>query len=110
MNSRCGPRVGVPMHTLDVAALAKAGGSPLPAGGPVAKSVLFASGGGPIGLLHDGDRIVIDAEENLLAVEVADEEMAARRAAWAMPPYKETRGTLHKYIKNVASASLGHVV
>ena len=40
---------------------------------------------------------------------VPDEEMAARRAAWATPPYKATRGTLYKYIKNVKSASEGCV-
>ena len=37
------------------------------------------------------------------------EELAARRKAWTPPPYKATRGTLYKYIKNVKSASEGCV-
>jgi dihydroxy-acid dehydratase len=35
--------------------------------------------------------------------------MSKRRAAWKMPPYKATRGTLYKYIKTVKSASEGCV-
>ncbi len=68
-----------------------------------------AQEGGPIGLLKDGDVITIDAENNALSVAVSDQEMAARRAAWSMPPYKAIRGTLHKYIKNVKNASEGCV-
>ena len=40
---------------------------------------------------------------------LSDAELAARRAAWKAPPYKHTRGTLYKYIKNVKSASEGCV-
>lgn len=65
--------------------------------------------GGPIGLVKNGDQITIDADANQLAVDVSDEEMAARRAAWEAPPFKATRGTLYKYIKNVKSASEGCV-
>ncbi len=68
-----------------------------------------AQEGGPIGLVRDGDLITIDAQENLLAVGVTDEEMARRRKEWKMPPYKATRGTLYKYIKNVKTASEGCV-
>ena len=46
-------------------------------------------------------RITIDADTNVLAVDVSDGEMEKRRAAWTMPPYKEDRGTLRKYIKAV---------
>ena len=35
--------------------------------------------------------------------------MSTRRAAWKKPPYKVTRGTLYKYVKNVKSASEGCV-
>jgi len=35
--------------------------------------------------------------------------MSKRKAAWTMPPYKATRGTLYKYIKNVKNASDGCV-
>ncbi len=68
-----------------------------------------AQEGGTIALLRDGDRITIDAEANTLHVDLPDEELARRRAAWKMPPYKATRGTLYKYIKNVKPASLGCV-
>ncbi|MCU0715393.1 MAG: dihydroxy-acid dehydratase [Pirellula sp.] len=65
--------------------------------------------GGPFALVRDGDIVTIDAEKNLLNVDVADEEMAKRKAEWKAPPLKATRGTLYKYIKNVKSASEGCV-
>jgi dihydroxy-acid dehydratase len=68
-----------------------------------------AQEGGPIGLIRDGDVITIDAETKRLDVDVSDEEFARRRAGWQMPPYKATRGTLYKYIKNVKDASQGCV-
>jgi dihydroxy-acid dehydratase len=68
-----------------------------------------AQDGGPIGLIRDGDVIRIDADANTLDVDVSESEMQARRKAWTMPPYKATRGTLYKYIKNVKDASEGCV-
>jgi dihydroxy-acid dehydratase len=68
-----------------------------------------AQEGGPIALVRNGDRITIDAEKNLLNVELSGEELATRRKAWRMPPYKSERGTLAKYIRLVKSASLGCV-
>jgi dihydroxy-acid dehydratase len=68
-----------------------------------------AQEGGPIGLIRDGDVITIDAQTKRLDVDVSDEEFARRRADWQMPPYKATRGTLYKYIKNVKDASQGCV-
>jgi dihydroxy-acid dehydratase len=68
-----------------------------------------AQEGGPIALVQTGDKITIDAEKRTIDMHVSDAEMAARRAAWTMPPYKATRGTLYKYIKNVKSASEGCV-
>ena len=68
-----------------------------------------AQDGGPLALIVDGDIVTIDAERNLLAMAVSDEELARRRACWKMPPYKATRGTLFKYIKNVKNASDGCV-
>ncbi len=65
--------------------------------------------GGPLGLLRDGDVITIDAEKNRLDVELSEQELAARKAAFTPPPFKFTRGTLYKYIKNVKSASEGCV-
>lgn len=68
-----------------------------------------AQEGGPIALIQNGDRITIDAEHNRIDVTVSDAEMECRRAQWRMPPYKVSRGTLYKYIKNVKNASLGCV-
>jgi len=68
-----------------------------------------AQEGGPLALIKTGDVITVDAESKSLSVAVSDEEMARRKAAWVMPPYKATRGTLYKYIKNVKDASQGCV-
>ena len=68
-----------------------------------------AQEGGPLALIHDGDVITIDADKNELSVAVSEAEMAKRRAAWKMPAYKATRGTLFKYIKVVKNASEGCV-
>ena len=42
-------------------------------------------------------------------MDVNEAELARRKAGWNAPPYKATRGTLYKYIKNVKSASEGCV-
>ena len=64
--------------------------------------------GGPIGLVQDGDIIEIDAEKRTInALDIADEDWKKRKAAWKAPPLEATSGTLHKYIKLVASASQG---
>jgi dihydroxy-acid dehydratase len=68
-----------------------------------------AQEGGPIALIRTGDRITIDAEKNLLTVDLSDHELAARRELWRMPPFKATRGALAKYIRVVKSASFGCV-
>jgi dihydroxy-acid dehydratase len=68
-----------------------------------------AQEGGPIALVEDGDRITLDASRNLIQLEVSEAELIARRNRWTPPPYKATRGTLYKFIKNVKSASEGCV-
>jgi dihydroxy-acid dehydratase len=68
-----------------------------------------AQEGGPLALIKDGDVITIDADRNELSVAVSDAEMSKRKMVWKMPPYKATRGTLYKYIKNVKNASEGCV-
>jgi dihydroxy-acid dehydratase len=68
-----------------------------------------AQTGGAIALLHDGDKITIDANTDRIEVAVSDAELASRRAAWTAPPYKHTRGVLHKYIRLVKSAAEGCV-
>jgi len=68
-----------------------------------------AQEGGPIALLKDGDYITIDADNNVLTVDLSDEELAERHRQWRMPPYKASRGTLSRYIKTVKTASEGCV-
>jgi dihydroxy-acid dehydratase len=68
-----------------------------------------AQEGGPIGLVHDGDIISIDAEERTLVMDVSDADLARRKAAWVAPALKKTSGALHKYIKLVSPASQGCV-
>ena len=68
-----------------------------------------AQDGGPIAMARDGDRITLDAETRRIDIEISADELARRRAAWQMPPYKANRGTLHKYIKTVKSAAEGCV-
>jgi dihydroxy-acid dehydratase len=65
--------------------------------------------GGPIALVKTGDKIIIDAEKNMIDVDISADEFAKRREAWKAPAFKATRGTLYKYIKNVKSASEGCV-
>jgi dihydroxy-acid dehydratase len=68
-----------------------------------------AAVGGPIALVEEGDPITIDADERLLAVGVSDAELAGRRARWRAPQPRYTAGVLHKYARQVSSASLGAV-
>jgi dihydroxy-acid dehydratase len=60
-----------------------------------------AQEGGPIALVKDGDKIQIDATNGEINLLVPEEEMKKRREAWKMPPYKVSKGTLWKFIKNV---------
>ena len=68
-----------------------------------------AAVGGTIGLVQEGDSITIDADHNLLQLNVSEEELAKRRAAWVPPTPRYKRGVLAKYAKLVSSSSLGAV-
>ena len=68
-----------------------------------------AADGGNIALIEDGDNIVIDAEKDLLTLEVEDEELNNRRIAWKNPIKKPSKGVLAKYAQSVKSASLGAI-
>ncbi|SEW54744.1 dihydroxy-acid dehydratase [Chitinophaga arvensicola] len=65
--------------------------------------------GGNIALVKDNDIIEIDATKNYINVEISDEELAARRAAWQQPALKVTNGILFKYAKLVKNATEGCV-
>lgn len=68
-----------------------------------------AAVGGTIALVQEGDTITIDADHNLLQLNVSEEELAQRRAAWVPPTPRYKRGVLAKYAKLVSSSSLGGV-
>jgi len=65
--------------------------------------------GGPIALVHEGDSITIDAHRQLIQMNVSDEELAQRRAAWKQPEPRYRRGLMAKYVKLVSTASKGAV-
>lgn len=65
--------------------------------------------GGLIGLLEDGDKISIDAENNILQAHLADEQIAERKKTWKLPISPLGKGALVKYRKLVSSASEGCV-
>lgn len=68
-----------------------------------------AAVGGPIGLIEEGDLIRLNPEARQLSVDVSDEVLAQRRAAWAPVTKGRLRGVLKKYSSGVSSASLGAV-
>ena len=68
-----------------------------------------AQEGGGIALVQDGDTVTLDAINNIIEMDVSEQELSERRKNWQAPPLKATRGTLHKYIKNVKDASTGCV-
>ena len=65
--------------------------------------------GGNIALIEEGDSITIDAHRLLLQLNIADEEIAARRTKWKAPQPRYTRGVLAKFAKLASSASRGAV-
>ncbi|MHB1548659.1 MAG: dihydroxy-acid dehydratase [Acidimicrobiales bacterium] len=65
--------------------------------------------GGPIGLVADGDRIVVDVEAHRIDLLVDDAELARRRAELKHPEPRYTRGVLAKYARLVTGADRGAV-
>ena len=65
--------------------------------------------GGPIGLVQDGDTIVVDVEHHRLDLEVDDAELERRRADWTPREPRYTSGVLAKYAKLVGPAEFGAV-
>jgi L-arabonate dehydrase len=63
--------------------------------------------GGNLALVRDGDWIELDVEARVLQLDVGEEELAARRAAWRAPPPVARRGYVHMYINNVNQADQG---
>ena len=69
-----------------------------------------AAAGGPIALIEEGDLITVDIEGGALTLQVDDDELARRRAAWQPPAQKHDHGVLAKYAKLVSSADEGAYV
>ncbi len=68
-----------------------------------------AAEGGPIALLRDGDRIVIDAADGTVSVAVDEIELARRRAAWQPRRTDYNSGAIWKFAQLVGPAHLGAV-
>ncbi len=65
--------------------------------------------GGPIAAIHEGDTIVMDIEKRRLDVELSDEEIATRLAAWSPPAPRYTSGVMAKYATLVTQANEGAI-
>ena len=68
-----------------------------------------AAVGGPIGLVQEGDSITVDAHQLLIQLNVSDDELERRRAAWVKPEPRYRTGVLGKYARLVSSSSKGAV-
>ena len=69
-----------------------------------------AAAGGPIALVRDGDSITIDVNARTITLDVAEAELAQRRAAWVRPEPRVNTGYLARYAKSVQSAATGAIV
>ena len=65
--------------------------------------------GGPIALIQDGDEITIDANADILSLNITDDEMKKRSECWKNPNSSPKSGVLAKYKKTVQSASKGAI-
>lgn len=65
--------------------------------------------GGTIALVEDGDSITIDANTQLVQLNVPPNELEARRLKWKRPPPRYTKGVLGKYVRLVSTASKGAI-
>lgn len=65
--------------------------------------------GGTIALIREGDSITIDANKQLIQLNIHPEEIAKRRAKWKQPKPRYKRGLLAKYARSVSSASKGAI-
>ena len=65
--------------------------------------------GGPIALIEDGDEITIDANKDILELNISDDEMKKRANVWKNPNSSPKNGVLAKYKRTVQSASKGAI-
>ena len=69
-----------------------------------------AAVGGPIALVEEGDRILIDIPNNKLELLVSDEELAERKTKWQPREPRVTTGYLARYAKMVTSGNRGAIL
>ncbi len=69
-----------------------------------------AAAGGPIGLVEDGDIILVDITSRKVDLLVDEKELAKRKANWLPPDSKVKMGVLERYKRSVTSASKGGVL
>lgn len=69
-----------------------------------------AAVGGPIALVEEGDIIKIDIPNLKLELDVSDEELAKRKAAWTPREPKVTTGYLARYASMVTSGNRGAIL
>jgi len=63
--------------------------------------------GGALAIVQNGDRIALDVMNRKITLEISDEEMAERKAAWQAPVSKHRRGYPQLYIREVLQADEG---
>ncbi|HEY3532974.1 MAG TPA: dihydroxy-acid dehydratase, partial [Casimicrobiaceae bacterium] len=63
--------------------------------------------GGPLALLRTGDLVTVDVPKRTIRMEVSDEELARRKAAWAPPPARYERGYGWMFSRHIVQADQG---
>ena len=63
--------------------------------------------GGPLALIKTGDLITVDVPTRKIHLEISDEELAARRAAWVAPAPRYERGYGWMFSKHILQADQG---
>ena len=66
-----------------------------------------AAAGGPLGLVRTGDWISLDVPARTLTLDIGDDELARRRAAWSPPEAAFSRGYARLYVEHVQQANVG---
>ena len=69
-----------------------------------------AAEGGPLAAVRDGDRITVDIPGRRLDLELSQDALAGRLAAWQRPAPKITSGYLALYSRLAASAARGAII
>ena len=68
-----------------------------------------AAAGGPIAVVREGDRIIIDVPNRKLQLDIADTELGRRLSRWSPAEPRYRAGIFAKYANSVSSASQGAV-